>query len=302
MRSILLLSAVFSTLTLTQCKKVDDCGKDKKDEDKGVAVQSSQLKENALPGKKLYMAEYMTSSESQQMGRTIYYFNVGNKQLGAHFVPADPRRGGSTDITYAIDNEATTDNGLTPAEVAAAIASAMETWEGVNCAKFNITRVPYNGNLGVYSLLTGFGGSFDIVADIQHSGFLPKAFFNLLAPGGGDFIIGVTLTFVFDDGTNLTDIDNNGMPDVAFREIYYNDAFTYRTNTGAGIDIETVALHESGHGLSQAHFGKAFTTNANGKLHFAPLALMNAAYVGQLRYLLGTDNAGHCSIWGSWPE
>ena len=51
--------------------------------------------------------------------------------------------------------------------------------------------------------------------------------------------------------------------------LYWNDRSTY--------DIETVALHEAGHGLSQGHFGKAFRTVKNGKLHFSPRAVMNAA-------------------------
>ena len=66
--------------------------------------------------------------------------------------------------------------------------------------------------------------------------------------------------------------------------------------------METVALHETGHGLSQGHFGKAFVTNSNGKLHFAPLAVMNAGYTGVQQSLAGTDNWGHCSMWGSWPN
>jgi hypothetical protein len=63
-----------------------------------------------------------------------------------------------------------------------------------------------------------------------------------------------------------------------------------------------VALHESGHGLSQGHFGKAFGTDANGKIHFSPLAVMNAAYSGVQQDLKGSDNAGHCSVWASWPN
>jgi hypothetical protein len=106
---------------------------------------------------------------------------------------------------------------------------------------------------------------------------------------------------IFIDGAGApTDIDNNGKLDVAFREILYNDAFTWNVN--GNIDIETVALHESGHGLSQGHFGKAFRTESNGKIHFAPLAVMNAAYSGVQQGLAGTDNGGHCSIWGSWPN
>ena len=89
--------------------------------------------------------------------------------------------------------------------------------------------------------------------------------------------------------------------DVAFREIYYNDNFSWAANGTNHIDVETVALHEAGHGLSQGHFGSAFRS-ANGKLHFSPSAVMNAAYSGVQLDIGKTDNAGHCSNWGSWPN
>ena len=63
-----------------------------------------------------------------------------------------------------------------------------------------------------------------------------------------------------------------------------------------------MALHETGHGLSQDHFGKLHLTTANGKFHFSPRAVMNAGYTGVQQVLTGSDNAGHCSIWSSWPN
>ena len=86
---------------------------------------------------------------------------------------------------------------------------------------------------------------------------------------------------------------------MAFREIYYNDAFAWKIDERY-FDIETIAAHEVGHGLSIGHFGKIF--RVNGKLHFAPRALMNAIYYDILHGLLGTDNASFCSIWASWPN
>ncbi len=35
---------------------------------------------------------------------------------------------------------------------------------------------------------------------------------------------------------------------------------------------------------------------------FTVVAVMNAAYSGVQQGLAGTDSAGHCSIWGSWPN
>ncbi|WP_132054849.1 M10 family metallopeptidase domain-containing protein [Pseudocnuella soli] len=253
----------------------------------------------------LLHAEYITAGGSAQMGQTVFFKNTGNKQLSTDFVPGDPRRGGRTNITYAIDKETTADNGLSMMMVQDALARSMNTWDEVNCSNLNITRVPFSGNLGIYGQLLGFGNYDDnIVADVQHSGFLPGAFFDQIAPGGSAYILGVTFTFVFvtlPDG-NTTDINGDGKIDVGMREIYYNDAFNWATNGTAGIDIETIALHEAGHGLSQAHFGKATLTEANGKLHLSPRAVMNAAYTGVQRQLAGTDLGGHCSNWGSWPQ
>lgn len=250
-----------------------------------------------------YMAEYITDVRSNKIGQTVYFKNTGNKQTGVRFVPGDPRRGGRNNITYTIDNEITTDNGLTAASVSAAIDRAMQTWETATCSDLNITKIPFAGNLGSVSAQVGYGGTSAMVADVQHSGFLPGGFFDLLAPEGSKFIIAVTFSFVMaDENNNPTDINKDGYLDFAFAEIYYNDAFTWATNSVSGIDVETIALHESGHALGQAHFGKAFGTNANKKLHFAPRAVMNAAYSGEQRSLSGTDKAGHCSLWARWPN
>lgn len=101
------------------------------------------------------------------------------------------------------------------------------------------------------------------------------------------------------DSNGPTDIDGDGNLDYAFAVILYTSLVPWAID--ADFDIETVALHESGHGLGQAHFGKGFLS-ANGKLHLAPRAVMNATYSGIQQKLTGTDNAGHCSMWGSWPN
>ena len=135
----------------------------------------------------------------------------------------------------------------------------------------------------------------------MHAGWLPATFFDFLAPEGSTFILGVTFTLTFtDENGEPLDSNNDGKVDVAWREIYYNDAFLWRD--GGTYDVETIALHESGHGLSQAHFGKAFADGGQGKLHFAPRAVMNAAYSGVQTKITGSDNGGHCSIWANWPN
>lgn len=244
----------------------------------------------------LHSAEYLTKDDSAEIGQTVF-FNNRTKQLGAHFVPGDPRRGGRANITYIVDQAEGAIDGLTVTQTTAAIDRAMATWNGVNCSTIPITKLPDIPGLDIGLVETQLGqtGGPFLLADITHAGWLPAS----ALPAN---VIGVTFTFIFiDPATGApTDIDNNGKADVAFREILYNDRFVWSIN--GNIDVQTVALHESGHGLSQNHFGKAFGTDANGKIHFAPLAVMNAAYSGVQQDLKGTDNGGHCSIWGSWPN
>src|SRR5262249_6849607 len=240
--------------------------------------------------------EFLTEDDSSEIGQAVF-FNNRTKQLGAHFVPGDPRRGGRTNITYIVDQAEGAIDGLTVAQTTAAIDRAMATWNDVTCATIPITKLPDIPGLDIgliESLLGQRGGPF-FLADITHAGWLPA---GVLPPN----VIGVTFTFIFIDPQTgaPSDIDNNGKLDAAFREILYNDRFNWKIN--GNIDVQTVALHESGHGLSQDHFGKAFLTDSNGKLHFAPMAVMNAAYSGIQQSLAGTDNAGHCSIWASWPN
>lgn len=249
----------------------------------------------------VHMAEYITAAESGQVGRTVFFSDVGNKQLDSDFVPA-LSLDGTSDVSWYVD-ESRPSNDLSVATTTAAIDRAMNTWDGVTCSELGLYKVPYNPAIstGYISALLGYGGSFGYVADVVHAGWLPADFFDLVAPGGSTFILGVTFTIIFTDENGIpADTNNDGKSDVAWREIYYNDAFSWQD--GATYDVETIALHEAGHGLSQAHFGKAFADAGKGKVHFAPRAVMNAAYSGVQTKIKGTDNGGHCSIWGNWPN
>jgi hypothetical protein len=249
----------------------------------------------------VFSAEYLASDESGQIGRTVYFKDVGNQQLTADFVP-----GLSLDetdnVSYYIDETRPSDD-LPVAVSTAAINRAMQTWDEITCSDLGMYSIPSQPGIatGFVSELLGFGGSLEYVADVVHAGWLPAAFFDLIAPDGSDFILAVTFTIIFtDDDGNPVDSDNNGKLDVAWREIYYNDAFEWAD--GAHYDVETIALHEAGHGLSQAHFGQAFRSDSNNKLHFAPRAVMNAAYSGIQTEINESDNGGHCSNWSSWPS
>lgn len=258
---------------------------------------------------RIEMAEYITSLDSEEVGRTLLFSNRGNRQLGFDFVPGDPRSpwsGPGPDITFSIDAVNLTADIAGTGELDEMRAS-MATWDAVTCSTLPLVDRGNTADVGVVQSLFGFGGTGGVASDVQHAGFLPPGFFLLL---GSSNILGVTFTFRFiDGGGNNTDIDNNGVPDAAFREIYYNDGFTWEVDPndqpGDGrFDLQTVALHEAGHGLSQGHFGSAFRTGTppDVRLHLAPQAVMNAGYIFGQQTLLGTDNAGHCSNWASWPN
>lgn len=111
------------------------------------------------------------------------------------------------------------------------------------------------------------------------------------------------MTFVFIDPITLEPTDTNGdnYLDTALNEVYYNDNFgnpvgdrvgnPWGINVGLpGIDVQTVALHESGHSLGLGHFGPP------------PNAVMNPVYAGIRLAPFPIDHAGMCAVRGSWPK
>jgi hypothetical protein len=146
----------------------------------------------------------------------------------------------------------------------------------------------------------------DWEADLVQVGFRSPTEFPYFAVNPNVLGVAFTLSWVDANG-NLTDIDGNGKADVAFREIYYNDAYEWADDgvlgeRGSGFfDFPAVAIHEVGHGLSQAHFG-SIARNDDGSITARPKAIMNAIYGGIQRDLTGTDRAGHCSNWSNWPN
>lgn len=245
------------------------------------------------------MVEWIMASGRREVGNEVFFNDRGNRQLGFDFVPNDPRRvgtGAGDEITYLVDqSDGGTVSGLSNVQTEAAIDAAMATWGSLGCLT-TIVKAPDTGaDPDLIDGIFGFpGGAIGTpYAQITHAGWITS-------PGIPIGVLGFTFTFGFTDAVGFTDIDNNGKLDAAFREIYYHDVHAWTIN--GNIDVETVALHEAGHGLSQAHFGKLFRTDANGVFHFAPRAVMNAGYTGVQQVLTGTDEAGHCSLWDSWPN
>ena len=272
-----------------------------------LSAMNGQLEATGLQVR-LHRAEWIVLPGSEVTEGQTVFANDRTFQLGTRWVPGDARRNAAGDaLTYLVDrSDGKATGGLRNAQTEPAIDRAMTTWDvTTTCSNLPIVKVADTGkDPDIVDFLLGFGRLGDpFLADITHAGWLPKGFFDALAPGGGDFILGVTFTFVFVDGAgNATDVNQDGFLDTALKETYYNNNFPWGINTNFPIDVESVALHESGHALEQGHFGKIFRTDANGEIHFAPRAVMNAAYSGIQQSLTGDDEAGHCTLFGSWPN
>ena len=58
----------------------------------------------AAPLVAVLAAEYITASESGQVGRTVYFSDVGNKQLEADFSPL-VNLDGTSDVSWYVDQK-----------------------------------------------------------------------------------------------------------------------------------------------------------------------------------------------------
>ncbi len=226
-------------------------------------------------------------------GRSVLFKLVGGKSAAFRWMSGDPRRGGRAYLTYAVDQVDGAPGGPSTGATTAAIDRAVGTWNSLACGHIPITRMPNQPGveLGVVRYLLGMGGSPAPAADFTHAGWLPG---SIVA---GDWL-GITFTFYF-----LSDDNRDGKFDEFFAETYYNSDWPWAIDAlWPLIDVEAVALHETGHALDLEHYGKLFVTVANGKPHWAPLAVMNPLYNGAVHALQGTDKAGFCGLWAKWPK
>lgn len=246
----------------------------------------------------------------------IEYFTIGQGRPGNRihqqpfrWVPNDSRRlAQGIDITYLADqSDGATASGLSNAQTEAAIDQALTTWATSKALKkVTIVKRPDTGaDPDIFDFFFGFGGFGNpFLADITSAGWLPKAFFDAVAPpNGGHFILAFSVTFIFVNVPGLvpTDINGDNYLDTALNEVYYNDNFgnpggtrplnPWGINIGLpGIDVQTVALHENGHSLGLGHFG------------LPPAAVMNPVYAGIRQSLFPVDQAGMNTVWQSWPN
>jgi hypothetical protein len=214
-------------------------------------------------------------------------------QRDFRWVSGDPRRHADGDtLSYLVDpswGEATS-GGVTQAATEAAIDRAVARWAASSCLGQRVVKRPYpGGDVTIFDFFLdrgGFGEPF--AADIVHAGWLSEDS-GLLGPD----VLGISVTFIFvdPDTGEPTDLDGDQRMDTALNEIYYNDRFVWSLSgaeTAGTFDVETVALHESGHAFAVGHFGSP------------PEAVMNPVYTGVRRELYPMDHAGLCTVWGNW--
>jgi hypothetical protein len=277
-----------------------------------LAAMNDALRASGTTGYAVAYAELLTDTSGMATATTLIA-NDRTHLVSVQFVPSDPRRGGSSAISYLVDqsdgaalgwdptgNVAVVPNSVTEP----AIDASMATWrDAPRCGAPEITKVADTGadpDLADGLVLGNPALIGTPRADITFGGWLSSTFFNRLAKDGASFILGVTLTFNFiDDDRNPTDIDHDGFADAAFREIYFNRSFPWGDDLRpVNVDLESVIVHEAGHAYGLGHFGKVFIDN-KGTLKYSPKAIMNAVYVSPFRTLTGTDNASFCQAWAN---
>ena len=207
------------------------------------------------------------------------------------WVAGDPRRAADANgLTYLVDRTDGPGAAAVPGSFETAIDRAVTSWTELQCGTTGLAKRPDTGeDADIFDAQLGFGGFGNWqAADIVFGGWMPPSFFEAVAgKDAGTTVLAMSVTFIFvgPDG-EPTDLDGDQLYDTATNEIYLNDGFSWQT--GSGIDVETVALHEIGHSLGLGHFGAP------------PRAAMNPMYQGPYPDLRHLDKAMACSVWASW--
>ncbi len=257
-------------------------------------------------------------------------------QVGAGVDPFGSLRTGArwmkADVEYVFDRRDFTTQ-IGESELEAVMVQSFQSWNDIRRTYLNLQRGPDvpddplenpdfldgtfvpgpDGNpvcatfIDVFSPtlidVTPTGGLIiDPITDILVGGWLDPAYFELCL--GSPSILGVTWSLSGGDS------NGDGYRDLVYVEQFYNEGFNWVTSgsqfldfsPNAGIDVESVVVHENGHAVGLGHFGgpvrnQPFKLRGNNKV-FTPEAVMNGGYLGgEKRTPLPTDVAGLTTLY-----
>jgi hypothetical protein len=254
-------------------------------------------------------------------GQPTLYVADRTLRLPTQFVSSYPRRRTEEGLEWTFDTRRaqalTLVNGipqiLTPADAVNQTRLAVNSWISLPCYAAYFAETPYPLAPGFENIewvddfyLGAEPQRFRPVAEVTVGGFLPASFFRQTCPASGDNILGVAYQFAFYDRETgrPTDIDRNGKLDGFWSEIYFNALHYWGDATAPGVDpfsvfdLQTVALHESGHTFGLGHFGHTFQNH--GGFQVAGYNIMSQVYPGPVRTVSGIPTATFCGLYDNW--
>lgn len=254
-------------------------------------------------------------------GQPTLYVADRSLRLPTQFVSNDPRRRTNVGLEWTFDTRRTQAltlvNGvpqmLTTADVVNQTRLAVNSWISLPCYSAYFAELPYPIAPGFENIewiddfyLGAEPQPFRPVAEITVGGFLAASFFRQIFPASGDNVLGVAYQFAFYDPETgrPTDIDRNGKLDGFWSEIYFNGLHYWGDATAPGVDpfsvfdLQTVALHESGHTFGLGHFGRLLENH--GGFHVNGHNIMTNLYLGPVRTVSGIPTGTFCGLYGNW--